>query len=254
MVQRGPSRPRDGDDQGGTVRQRAYGQAMRATACLLMAWQVWMVWYIASHEAAGVRWTCDGTGSCASDQFASAAPIVGVGSAVVLGLISARFLHRATPGAMAALSAVAAVAGWHDALAEGRVERDSTTSFHLFFPFAEFTVSAWLTFLWCVAGAGCLAAWWGAAVSLRRTAGLRRLSRRCATADAVLEGWRSAGGTYGEAVVVFDDAAGVCHRVPVVVERVALRRDVRVVYDTDRPDDPARTRVALLRRKGPSLA
>ncbi|MFI9626125.1 hypothetical protein [Streptomyces sp. NPDC052042] len=242
-----------GDDQGRTVRQRAYGQVMRAVACLLMAWQVWMVWYIASHEAVGVEWTCDGTGGCASNQFASAAPIVGLGSAVVLGLMSARFLHRATPGAMVVLSAVGAIAGWYDALAEGQVDHDSTTSFHLFFPFAEFSVSAWLTFLWTVAGAGCLAAWWGAAVSLRRTAGLRRLSRRYHTADAVLEGWRSAGGGYGEVMVVFDDATGVRHRVPVVVERIALRREVRAVYDADRPDDPARTRVAVSRRKGLKL-
>ncbi|MFF9348926.1 hypothetical protein [Streptomyces sp. NPDC014734] len=241
-----------GEDQGRTVWRSAYGQVMRATACLLMAWQVWMVWYISSHEASGVEWTCDGTGSCASDQFASMAPFAGIGSAIVLGLLSARYLHRATPGAMITLSALGTIAGWYDALAEGQLGRESTTSFFLIFPFGEFTVSTWLTFLWSVAGAGCLAAWWGAAVSLRRTAGLRRLSRRYTTADATLEGWRSVGGTYGEVTVVFDDAAGVRHRVPAVVERLALRRDVRAVYDPDRPDDPARTRVAV-RRKGLSL-
>ncbi|MFF9506817.1 hypothetical protein ACF1BU_05345 [Streptomyces sp. NPDC014724] len=222
---------------------------MRAVACALMVWQVWMMWYIASHEAVSVRWTCDGTGGCASDQFASAAPIVGIGSAVVLGLLSARFLHRAAPGAMVVLCAVAAIAGWHDALAEGQVDHGTTTSFHIFFPFAEFSVSTWLTFLWSVAGAGCLAAWWGAAVSLRRTAGLRRLSRRCTTADAVLEGWRSVGRKYGEVTVVFDDTAGVRHEVPAIVERVALKRDVLALYDADRPDDPDRTRVVIPRRK-----
>ncbi|MFB7914502.1 hypothetical protein [Streptomyces sp. NPDC056061] len=232
------------------MRQRAYGQVMRATACLLMVWQVWMVWYIASHEAAGVEWTCDGTGSCASDQFASMAPFIGIGSAVVLGLLSARFLHRAAPGVVIALSALGTVAGWYDALAEGEVGHDSTTTFFIVLPIGEFTVSTWLTVLWSVAAAGCLAAWWGAAVSLRRTAGLRRLSRRCATADATLEGWRAVGTKYGEVTVVFDDAAGVRHRVPALVERVALRRDVRAVYDPDRPDDPARTRVAICRRKG----
>ncbi|MFB6711187.1 MULTISPECIES: hypothetical protein [unclassified Streptomyces] len=231
------------------MRQRAYGQVMRAVACALMVWQVWMMWYIASHEAVSVQWTCDGTGGCASDQFASAAPIVGIGSAVVLGLLSARFLHRAAPGAMVVLSAVATIAGWHDALAEGQVDYDTTTSFHIFFPFGEFSVSSWLTFLWSVAGAGCLAAWWGAAVSLRRTAGLRRLSRRYTTADAVLEGWRSVGRKYGEVTVVFDDTAGVRHEVPAIVERVALRRDVLALYDVDRPDDPDRTRVVIPRRK-----
>ncbi|MGW1104868.1 hypothetical protein [Streptomyces sp. NPDC002540] len=231
------------------MRQRAYGQVMRAVACALMVWQVWMMWYIASHEAVSVQWTCDGTGGCASDQFAAAAPIVGIGSAVVLGLLSARFLHRAAPGAMVMLCAVAAIAGWHDALAEGQVDPGTTTSFHIFFPVGEFSVSNWLTFLWSVAGAGCLAAWWGAAVSLRRTAGLRRLSRRYTTADAVLEGWRSVGRKYGEVTVVFDDTAGVRHEVPAIVERVALRRDVLALYDADRPDDPDRTRVVIPRRK-----
>ena len=232
------------------MRQRAYGQVMRAGACLLMACQVWMTWYIAAHEASGVRWTCNMAGGCGSDQFASAAPIVGMGSAAVLGLLCARYLHRATPGAMVVLSAVATIAGWYDALGEGQVEYDTTTSFHIFFPIGEFTVSAWLTFFWSVAAAGCLAAWWGAAVSLRRTAGLRRLFGRCVTATAVLEGWKSVGRRYGEAVVVFEDASGDSHRVPVVVERVALRRDVLAAYDPDHPDDPARTRVAIPRRKG----
>ncbi|MFF2324484.1 MULTISPECIES: hypothetical protein [unclassified Streptomyces] len=116
-------------------------------------------------------------------------------------------------------------------------------------PLGRFTVSEWLTFLWAAAGAGCLAAWWGAAVSLRRTAGLRRLFRRSSTAGAVLRGWRSVGRNYGEVTVVFDDTEGVRHEVPAVVERIALRRDVLAVYDADRPDDPARTRVAVPRRK-----
>ncbi|MFD4761145.1 hypothetical protein ACFWOJ_20350 [Streptomyces sp. NPDC058439] len=222
---------------------------MRAIACALMVWQVWMMWYIASHEAVSVQWICDGTGGCASDQLASASGLLGAGSAVVLGLLSARFLHRATPGAMVVLCALATIAGWYDALKEGLVEYDSTPSFSLLLPISGFSVSTWLVILWSVAGAGCLAAWWGAAVSLRRTAGLRRLSRRYTTADAVLAGWRSVGRKYGEVTVVFDDTAGVRHEVPAVVERVALKRDVLALYDADRPDDPALTRVVIPRRK-----
>ncbi|MES9590293.1 hypothetical protein ABWK57_15765 [Streptomyces sp. NPDC094045] len=229
--------------------QKAYAQAMRVIACALMVWQVWMMWYISSHEAAGVRWSCDLAGGCASDQLASMSPMLGVAFAAALGVLGARYLHRAAPGAMIALSAVAAAAGWYDALAEGQVERSTVTSFHIFLPLGDFSVSQWLTFLWSAAGVGCLAAWWGAAVSLRRTAGLRRLSRRYTTAHAVLEGWRSAGRKYGEVTVVFDDEAGVRHAVPAVVERVALKRDVLAVYDPDRPDDPALTRVAVPHRK-----
>ncbi|MFF2008520.1 hypothetical protein ACFVWY_05515 [Streptomyces sp. NPDC058195] len=236
------------------MRQRIYAQAMRGTACALMVWQVWLMWYIAAHEAVSVRWTCDGAGSCGSDQFASAAPFIGIAMAALLGLLSARYLHRAAPGAMVTLSATAALAGWYDALAEGLVERATTTSFHIIFPFGEFTVSSWLTFLWSVAGAGCLAAWWGAATSLRRGGGLRRFSRRYATADAQLTGWRPAGRGYGEVTVVFDDAAGVRHEVLAVVERLALRRDVLALYDADRPDDPDRTRVVIPRRKALRLA
>lgn len=232
------------------MRQRIYAQTLRVIACALMVWQVWLTWYVAAHEAVGVRWSCDGTGSCASDQFASVAPFLGIGMAVLLGLLTARYLHRAVPGAMVSLSAAAALAGWYDALDEGLVDRETTTSFHIIFPFGEFAVSSWLAFLWSVAGAGCLAAWWGAAVSLRRGGGLRRFSRRCATAEARLTGWRSAGGgRYGEVTVVFEDAAGVHHEVPAVVERLALRRDVLALYDPDRPDDPDRTRVVIPRRK-----
>ncbi|MEU9320094.1 hypothetical protein [Streptomyces sp. NPDC048295] len=231
------------------MRQKAYAQAMRVIACALMVWQVWMMWYISSHEAVGVKWSCDLAGGCASDQLASMSPMLGIAFAVALGLLSARYLHRAAPGAMIALSAVAAAAGWYDALAEGQVERSTVTSFHIFLPLGDFSVSQWLTFLWSAAGVGCLAAWWGAAVSLRRSGGLRRLDRRYTTADAVIEGWRSAGRKYGEVTVVFDDAAGVRHEVPAVVERIALRRDVLALYDADRPDDPAHTRVVVPRRK-----
>ncbi|MFF3394011.1 hypothetical protein ACFYW1_24145 [Streptomyces sp. NPDC002669] len=231
------------------MRHRVYAHAMRVIACALMAWQVWTMWYISSHEAVGVKWSCDLAGGCASDQLASMSPMLGIAFAVALGLLGARYLHRAAPGAMIALCAVAAAVGWYDALAEGLVERDTVTSFHILLPLGDFSVSTWLTFLWSVAGAGCLAAWWGAAVSLRRTGGLRRLSRRCRTADAVLEGWRSVGRKYGEVTVVFADEDGVRHEVPAVVERVALKRDVRALYDTDRPDDPDRTRVVIPRRK-----
>lgn len=65
----------------------------------------------------------------------------------------------------------------------------------------------------------------------------------------MIEGWRAVGRKYGEVTVVFDDAAGVRHEVPAVVERVALRRDVLALYDADRPDDPAHTRVVVPRRK-----
>ncbi len=49
--------------------------------------------------------------------------------------------------------------------------------------------------------------------------------------------------------MVFRDRRGDRHEVPAIVERVALERTVRAVYDEARPDDPACTRVAVSRRK-----
>ncbi|MFH8980081.1 hypothetical protein [Streptomyces varsoviensis] len=228
---------------------RAYGQALRAAACALMGWQVWLVWWIASYDASTVEWTCDPAGGCSSDQFASMAPFVGIGTTLLFGFLTARFLQRAAAGAAVALAALAAIAGWYDAVDAGRVAYSTVTDYFIVMPIGRFPVSGWLTFLWAVAGAGCLAAWWGAAVSLRRTALLRRLSRRYATADAELHGWRTVGGKHGEVTVVFHDARGDRHEVPTIVERVALERTVRAVYDEARPDDPACTRVAVSRRK-----
>ncbi|MGW2225234.1 hypothetical protein [Streptomyces formicae] len=228
---------------------RVYAQGLRVLACALMAWQVWLVWHLSTYDASTVRWSCDGTGSCASDQFASVAPLFGIASAVLLGFLSSRFLQRATAGAVVMFCAVASAVGWYDAVRAGRVEYATVTDFPLVLPVADLSVSGWLTFLWSVAGVGCLAACWGAAVSVRRTAVLRRLSRRYTTAEATLEGWRTVSRSYGEAVVVFTDAGGLEHQVPAVVERIALDRPVLAVYDADRPADPDRTRVAVPRKR-----
>ncbi|MFC9249554.1 hypothetical protein ACFT7S_37565 [Streptomyces sp. NPDC057136] len=128
------------------MRRRAYGQGLRVIACALMAWQVWMVWHIAGYEASAVQWSCYGNGGCGSDQFASAAPSVGVASAVFLGFLAARFLHRAALGTMIALSAVACIDGWYDAVSGGLVGYGTVTDFHLFMPVARLPVSDWLTF------------------------------------------------------------------------------------------------------------
>ncbi|MFE0172847.1 hypothetical protein ACFWZ2_11060 [Streptomyces sp. NPDC059002] len=229
--------------------RRAYAQGLRGLACVLMAWQVWLVWHISTYDASTVEWSCDGTGGCSSEQFAGMAPFVGIGSAILLGLLASRFLQRATAGVVIMLCAAAAAIGWYDAVDAGRVGRATVTDFHLVLPIENLSVSAWLTFLWSVAGAGCLAACWGAAVSVRRTAVLRRLSRRYTTAEAELAGWRTVSRSYGEAVVVFRDAGGQEHQVSTVVERIALDRPVLAVYDADRPADPDRTRVAVPRKR-----
>ncbi|MEU7581060.1 hypothetical protein AB0B50_26055 [Streptomyces sp. NPDC041068] len=227
---------------------RPYAQALRGLACALMAWQVWLVWHTSTYDAASVRWSCD-TEGCATDQFAGMAPIVGIASAVLLGFLSSRYLQRATAGAVVAFSALAAAVGWRDALSAGRVGRATVTDFHIVLPISRLPVADWLTILWTAAAAGLVAASWGAVVSVRRTAVLRRISRRYTTAEATLQGWRTVSRSRGEAVVVFEDHTGVRHEVPAVVDRIALDRPVLAVYDATRPGDPDRTRVAVPRKR-----
>ncbi|WJV50497.1 hypothetical protein [Streptomyces flavofungini] len=228
--------------------RRTYGLTLRGLACALLAWQVWLVWHLSTYGVSTVVWSCDDEG-CGSDQFASLAPELGIASAALLGLVAARFLHRATVGAVISLSAAGAAAGWYDAVSDGRVGYGTVTDFMLVVPAGRHTVSGWLTFLWSVAAAGGLVAVWGGAVSLRRTAALRRLRADFSTAQARLEGWRPVRGRRGEVTVVFHDVQGARYAVPVVVDRAALDRPVLAVYDRTDPADPRRTRVAVPRRR-----
>ncbi|MFD9884595.1 hypothetical protein ACFWZT_24370 [Streptomyces alboflavus] len=228
--------------------RRTYGLTLRGLACVLLAWQVWLIWHLSTYDGTTAVWSCD-SGGCGSEQFASIAPELGIASAALLGFVAARFLHRATVGAVIALSAAGAAAGWYDAVSDGRVDYGTVTDFMLVVPAGRHTVAGWLTFLWSVAAAGGLVAVWGGAVSLRRTAALRRLRADFSTAAARLEGWRPVRGRRGEVTVVFHDVQGARHAVPVVVDRTALNRPVLAVYDRSRPADPRRTRVAVPRRQ-----
>ncbi|MEW2529478.1 hypothetical protein [Streptomyces sp. NPDC047071] len=235
--------------QGRELGRKGYGVALRGLACALLVWQVWLVWHLSTYDATSAGWSCYDDVGCGSDQLVAVAPELGIGADVLLGFVAARFLHRATVGAVIALSALAAAVGWYDALADGRVAYDTVTDYMLLAPVGRHSVAAWLTFLWSVAAVGGLLAAWGAAVSLRRTAALRRVRAGFATAEARLEGWRPVRGRRGEVTVVFHDRRGARHAVPVVVDRVALDRPVLAVYDTERPADPERTRVAVPRQR-----
>ncbi|MFG3254654.1 hypothetical protein [Streptomyces sp. NPDC048172] len=230
------------------MRATTFGLTLRALACALMAWLVWLCFHLSTRDAVDVDWTCDATG-CSSNDFASVAPVLGVLTGVALAVMASRFLHRAAPGSAVAFSALAAASGWHAALDAGRVAEGTYTDWHLLVPVARLSVSTWLTVLAAVAGAGALGAAWGAAVSLRRTAMLARLRAGRATAEAELQGWRSTGRRRGAVTVVFRDARGVRHEVPTVTERLALGRPVLAVYDEARPGDPATTRVAIPRKR-----
>ncbi|MDI3347896.1 hypothetical protein QKW45_29640 [Streptomyces sp. AJ-1] len=235
----------DGIRQGaaGGVPRRAgwYVQTLRLTACALLAWLVWQVWHLSTYEAADVVWVCDGTGSCGTDHFASVGPFAGIAAA--------RYLHRSAPGAVVALSAWAALAGWQDALADGKVTRADTSAWFLLVP-VELPLPTWLAVLRWLTAAALAGACCGAVSSLYRTAAVARFLRGRACAPGTLEGWRSLGRRHGEADLLFADERGVRHRVPVVVARRALTREtVLAVYDPARPGDAARTRAALPRKE-----
>lgn len=225
-----------------------YVQSLRLTACALLAWLVWQLWHLSTYEAADVVWVCAGRGGCGTDHFASVGPFAGLAAATGLGA-AARHLHRSAPGAVVALSAWAALAGWQDALADGKVTRADTSAWFLLVP-VELPVPTWLAVLRWLTAAGLAGACWGAFSSLYRTAAVARFLRGRASAPGTLEGWRSLGRRHGEADLLFADERGVRHRVPVVVSRRALTREtVLAVYDPARPGDAARTRAALPRKE-----
>lgn len=230
------------------MRAITFGLTLRAAACGTMAWLTWLCFHLSTRDAVDVRWSCDSQG-CSSNDFASAAPILGLMTAVPLALVASRFLHRAAPGSVVVFCALAAASGWHAALDADRVAEGTRTDWNLLIPVARLSVSTWLTVLTVVAAAGAAGALWGAVVSLHRTAALARLRPGRATSPAELHGWRSTGRRRGAVTVVFHDARGVRHEVPATTERLALGRPVLAVYDETRPGDPATTRVAIPRKR-----
>ncbi|MFE0414580.1 hypothetical protein [Streptomyces tendae] len=210
---------------------RVYGVVLQVVACGLTGWQVWFLWDLAAREAWPVRYPCPAGELCGGDPLVDYTPFLGAGSMVLFVALSWRFLRRAAVPASVLLAAVAGLYG---------VERTGTSD------------AAWSVLFTVMALGASLATWWCAATGLRRTAVLRRWSRRYRVADARVVGWRRRGpGGFGEGLAVFRDEAGVRHRVPVVVERYALARHLVAVYDPARPADPRTTRVAAPRSLHP---
>ncbi|MGW1225803.1 hypothetical protein [Streptomyces sp. NPDC001478] len=219
-------------------------RAPLAVACALLAWQVWMLFHISSAESARVRWTCDAS-ECATDDLAGGAPFLGAVLVAALALLARRFLHRAAPGAALTLAALAFGAGWRTAVDRGEPRADESAGWLL----DPLTAADWITVSDVAAALFALAAVAGAASSLRRTNGLHRLRLRgrLATAEAELHGWDRVSRHRGRVQVVFTDGDGVRRTFPAVVARAALGRRTVVLYDRERPGDPARSRVSLPR-------
>ncbi|MEE1737735.1 hypothetical protein [Streptomyces sp. BE147] len=230
------------------TRGKLAAQLPLASACVLMAWQVWLLFHVAAAEGSKVVWSCGG-GSCGTDDLAGGAPMMGAAAVVALSLLSTRYLHRAAPGVAVALAGAAFGTGWRDAIDAGDVRADASAEWML----GWFTPSNWIVVSQAVTVAGCLYALWGLRLGLRRTQVLHRLAlgRRLAVAEAELTGWERVARDRGRVVVGFDDGDGVRHEFPAVVDRYALGRPALVLYDGEHPGDATSSRVSTPRKGRP---
>ncbi|ROQ70547.1 hypothetical protein EDD93_5071 [Streptomyces sp. 840.1] len=228
------------------TRGRFVAQAPLVLACVLVAWQVWMLFRVTAAESTHVMWNCGGESSCGTDGMVGAAPFMGLAVAAALALMSRRYLHRAAPGAALTLAAVAFGSGWQAAVDAGDLRPDESVEWLV----GRFTASDWIAVSWTVAAVFALVAGWGAGSSLRRTGGLHRLrlGARLAVADAELDGWRPAGRGRGHVVVRFEDGDGARHEFPAVVGRYAQGRRTVALYDRRNPGSAADCRVSIPRK------
>ncbi|EFG64407.1 hypothetical protein [Streptomyces sp. SPB074] len=225
-----------------------HAHALRLAACAATAWLVWLLWHLTGAEAGTVSWTCDGVGTCGSNDFASFSALPGTAATLLLGVLCARYLHRATPGLVVLLAVLACADGFQRALDEGTQRAGTVPGGSPVLIPIPLTTGTWLTVLHVLAVLACAAAAWGAVFSARRLALLPLLRGSRARAAAELNGWRPRGRRHAETSAVFRDADGTPHEVMVRVERAALRRPVEVRYDPERPGDPDRTRAFLPRK------
>lgn len=230
------------------TRGRIAAQAPLVVACVLLAWQVWMLFHISSAESDRVMWSC-GESDCGTNDLAGAAPLMGAAVAAGLALMSRRYLHGAAPGVALALAAAGFGSGWQAAVDGGEVRSDESAEWLV----GWFTVADWITLSWSAAGVFALIAVGGAVSSLRRTNGLHRLrlGSRLATADAELQDWSSVGRRRSGVLVRFEDEAGTRHEFPAVVGRYARGHRAVVLYDAQRPGDASSSRVSIPRKETP---
>ncbi|MFE5076136.1 hypothetical protein [Streptomyces halstedii] len=215
-------------------------------ACALMAWQIWMLFHIASSETTHVVWSCDES-DCGTDDLAGGAPMMGAAAVVAFSLMARRFLHHAAPGVALALAGTAFAGGWRAAVGAGDIREDESVDWMI----GWFSAGHWIIVAQAVAAAGAVWALVGGAVSLRRTGGLHRLrlGRRLAVSEASLTGWSPVGRGRGRVEVAFEDADGVRRTFPAVVGRHALGLKALVLHDAERPGDHTRSRLSTPRKK-----
>ena len=205
---------------------RTVGTALAAVALGGLAW--WLL-RLGAHDATLVRWECF-AGTCATDDFAGAAPVLGGMVLLASAAAAAPLTRRATPGLAVVLGSGALLAGWSAAVTDGLT--------------TEQAVRRWVLIAALVLALGLVAALWGGLRVLRGTGVLARLGGRRGTWARVRD-YESGTGPVVGATVHFDDARGVRHAVRTRVPRDAFRHPARVYYDPERPDDAGRLVVVV---------
>ena len=205
---------------------RTAGTALAAVALGVVAW--WLL-RLGAHDATLVRWECF-AGTCATDDFAGAAPVLGGLALVAAAASAAPVTRRATPGLAVVLGSGALLAGWSAAVTDGLTTDQAVRR--------QVLIAA------LVLALGVVAALWGGVRVLRGTGLLARLGGRRGTWARVVE-YESGTGPVVGATVHFDDARGVRHAVRTRVPREAFRHPSRAYYDPERPDDAQRLVVVV---------
>lgn len=189
----------------------------------------WWLLRLGAHDATLVRWECF-AGTCATDDFAGAAPVLGGMVLLATAAVAWPVTRRATPGLAAVLGSGALLTGWSAAVSDGLTTDQAVRR--------PMLIAA------LVLALGLVAALWGGVRTLRDAGGLLRLRGRTGTWARVRD-YESVPGPVVGATVHFDDARGVRHAVRTRVPRAAFTHPPRAYYDPERPDDPQRLAVVV---------
>lgn len=189
----------------------------------------WWLLRLGAHDATLVRWECF-AGTCATDDFAGAAPVLGALALVATAAAVRPLAHRATAGLVVALGAGALLSGWSGAVAERLNTQEA--------------LRPWVLVASVALALGLVSAVWGGWRAVRDAGGTARLRGRTGTWARVRD-YEDVGGRVCRATVHFDDARGVRHAVRTEVPRSAFAHVPRAYYDPERPDDPQRLVVVV---------
>lgn len=187
----------------------------------------WML-HLGTRDASLVEWEC-AVSTCGTNDFAGAAPMLGIVALILAAVVLTRALRTAA-GPLALLTgAISALSGWRSAIDQRLVTADS--------------LRIWLAVAGVVAAVGTVLLATTGVRELRRSSGYWVLLGRSATWGRVTDYQNTDGRPM--ATVHFDDAAGNRHSVRTDVPRDAFRRPPRVYYDPVSPTDPGRLRIGL---------